>query len=121
MVAEVFTVSLEGSPDTAYLREAADTARNLRGVMGFEPPSWRALVAGVRPEDRDPEDYEPGGIRSGWQHEAASRVEQQFREGLFEHMSSSRRAMVRSQSGPGAGLDYMTCPSNFLTTFSPQL
>ena len=121
MVAELFVRSLEGVPDTPHLREAAEAARNLGGVLGFEPPSCPDLEAGVRPEDREPEDYEPGGIRSGWQHEAASRVEQQFREGLFEHMAVPRKALVRSQGGPGAGLPFTTCPTNFLTTFTPQL
>ena len=120
MVAELFVGSLEGVPDTPHLREAAKAARSIRGVIGFEPPSWPDFEAGVRPEDRDPEDCEPGGIRSGWQHEAASRVEQQFREGLFEHKPVSRKALVRSQGGPGAGLTFTTCPTNFLTTFTPQ-
>ena len=121
MVAELFVGSLEGVPDTPYLREAAEAAKSLGGVMGFEPPSWLDLEAGVRPEDWDPEDCEPGRIRSGWQHEAASQVEQQFREGFFEHMAVPRKALVRSQGGPRAGLPYTTCPTNFFTTFTPQL
>ena len=42
--------------------------------------------------DRDPEDHEPGGSRKGWQHEASSRVEQDFRESLFTRMPPSDRA-----------------------------
>ena len=111
LVAELFVGSLEGVLETLHLWEAAEAARSLRGVMGFEPLSWPDLEVGVRPEDRDPEDCEPGGIRAGWQHEAASRVEQQFREGLFEHMEV-RKALVRSQGGPGAGLPCTTSPTN---------
>ena len=69
--------------------------------MGFEPPLWRALADGVRPDSREPEDYEPGVSRQGWQHEAASRVERQFRDGvLFERSSRSgtdRRKQAQEQ------------------------
>ena len=41
--------------------------------MGFEPPSWEALDSGARPTIREPDEFEPGGVRQGWQHEAASR------------------------------------------------
>ena len=48
--------------------------------MGFETPSWPAVAAGAQPDAREPEDYEPGGARVGWQREAASRVERHFRD-----------------------------------------
>ena len=41
MFAEFFTVSLEGFPDIPHLREAADVARSLRGVMGFDMLWWQ--------------------------------------------------------------------------------
>ena len=108
-VAEQFAASLEGHPDTPYLSEAAVAARSLRGVMGFEPPSWAALATGARPEAREPEEYEPGSVRAGWQHEAASRVERHFRDHqVFPQMEDPRKALVRSQGGPGAGLPF-TC------------
>ena len=37
---------LEGHPETC-LQEAAATLRSLDGVMGFEPPAWRAVLAGA--------------------------------------------------------------------------
>ena len=43
------------------------------GVMGFEPPSWQAVTEVARPEVQPPDEFEPGGVRQGWQHEAASR------------------------------------------------
>ena len=43
------------------------------GVMGFEPPSWQAVAEVARPEIQPPDEFEPGGVRQGWQHEAASR------------------------------------------------
>ena len=36
-------------------------------------------------------------------------------------MAEPRKAMVRSQGGPGAGLAFATCPTNFLKTFTPLL
>ena len=120
-VAERFTVQLEGS-ETPFLGAAAASARALSGTMGFEPPSWRALADGVRPDSREPEDYEPGESRPGWQHEAASRVGRQFRDGvLFERLVPRDRALIRSQAGPGAGLVLKVAPTSFLTKIAPRL
>ena len=111
-VAEQFAASLEGHPDTPHLREAAAAVRSLHGVMRFEPPSWVAVATGARPEAREPEDYEPGSVRAGWQHEAASRVERHFRgEQVFPQMEDPRKALVRSQGGPGAGLHDAQSPT----------
>ena len=50
----------------------------------------------------------------GWQHEAASRVERQFRdEDLFGRLAESERALVRSQSGPGSGVALSPHPYSF--------
>ena len=47
---------------------AAHSARvELSGVMGFEPPSWHAVLRGARPPF--PDEFEPGSGRTGWQHE----------------------------------------------------
>ena len=67
-------------------------------------PSWPALADGARPpSSRDPENNEPGATRSGWQHEAAVRVEQQL---VSNNCSCvfffNERALLRSQSGPGS-------------------
>ena len=43
---------LEGHPNTPSLQAAAGAARSLRGVQGFEPPSWEALAHGARPAPR---------------------------------------------------------------------
>ena len=73
------------------------------------PPSWEALADGQRPPLR-----EPGDFRHGWQHEASSRV-RQHREILLPQLTDSERAMLRSQSGPLAGVPFSTTPSNFLS------
>ena len=43
-----------------------------------------ASAAELRPEVREPEAHEPGCSRQGWQHEAASRVEEEFRKTLVD-------------------------------------
>ena len=49
---------------------AAEARRTLTGVRGFEPPSWQAVAEGLRPVFLLLDEYEPGGVRQGWQHEA---------------------------------------------------
>ena len=112
---------LEGHPDTPCLQAAADAARSLHGVRGFIP-SWEALSHGVRPEPLQPDEFEPGCQRGGWQHEAASRVEVQFRdENLFNRMDNASKAFVRSQGGVGAGLAFSTCPLCRVTRLEPHV
>ena len=46
-----------------------------------------------------------GAQRAGWQHEASSRVEREFRRSsVLNRMSGRDRALLRSQSGPVAGV-----------------
>ena len=73
---------------------------------------------GARPEPREPEHFEPGCTRDGWQHEVASRVEETFRAEDFARMDDPSKALLRSQGGPGAGLALSTCLVSRLTTFS---
>ena len=58
-VAEQLVRQLEGHPATTCLHEAASPARSLDGMLGWSPPSWRALANGERPDMRQPE-----GIRA---------------------------------------------------------
>ena len=91
---------MEGHPDTPCLQAAADAARSFHGVRGFVPPSWEALLHGVKLEPPQPDEFEPGCQRGGWQHEVASRVEVQFRdENLFNRLENAWKALVRSQGG----------------------
>ena len=114
-VANMFLEKLEGWPDTPFLGAAAVSARTLTGTMGFEPPSWRAVP-------QEPDEFEPGISRQGWQHEAASRVKRHFRDRvLFSHMGPRERALVRSQAGAGAGLALTVAPTSHLTRIPPHL
>ena len=121
-VANMFLEKLEGWPDTPFLGAAAVSARTLTGTMGIEPPSWRALADGARPEPQEPDEFVPGISRQGWQHEAASRVERHFRDRvLFSRMAPRERALVRSQAGAGASLALTVAPTSLLTRIPPHL
>ena len=85
------------------------------GAVMARVDSW------LRPP-REPEFHETGGPRVGWQHEAASCVERQFRTTSVPPLHSpSRRAMLRSRSGPAAGVAFSALPSSPLTRFQPAL
>ena len=122
VVAAQMIRSMELGPTIPSLLSLGDAARTILDMGGYEVPSWPALVDGVRPPPRDPENNEPGSSRSGWQHEAAFRVEQQFREQqLLLVLSESERALLRSQSGPGAGSFLTVPPTNPLVRFDSQI
>ena len=74
---------------------------NPRWVDGFEVPSWSAVTAGQRPPIMEVEDREPGVPRP-----RMSRVEQ---------------ALLRSQSGPCAGVPFSACPRSPLTRIDSAL
>ena len=120
-VASQFVYALENDLGGPCLSAAAQARRTLTGVMGFEPPSWQAVAEGARPETQPPDEFEPGGVRPGWQHEAASRTEEHFREVLFDTISDRDRALIRSQAGPGAGVALRVAPTSRLTSIQPHL
>ena len=120
IVAESLVRELEGHPHTPCLRAAQEAPRSLEGVLGWSPPSWSAVRNGARPDTHQPEEFEPSGKR-GWQHEAASRVDQLRDDDLFVRLTDSGQALVRSQGGPGAGLALATCPRCRITRIEPQL
>ena len=102
--------------------ERTRNPNRLAGVPGFVVPCRSALARGVRPPPRGPEDFEPGAQRSGWQHEASFRLEQDFRvTPHFPLLSDSELAFMRSQRGPGVGVALHTTPCNMQTRIEPQL
>ena len=96
-------------------------AGQLSGVAGFQVPSWDDLAHGLRPPELEPDDFEPGGCRGGWQHEGSIRVERQHRASVMVRLTDSERAMLRSQSGPLAGVPFSTPPANFLSRIDSHL
>ena len=110
---------LDGPPS---LMAASRAAGELRGASGFDPPSWQDLANGARPPCHDLDDQEPGVVRHGWQHEAASRVERDVRERrLMPRLADHERALLRSQSGPFAGMAFCAAPASFLTRIGSHL
>ena len=99
-------------PVTPFLSSASPSVGVLRGTMGFNPPTWQSLCEGARPEILEPDEFETGIDRGGWQHEASSRVELQ---------TPQARALVRSQSGPGGSVALTTAPTSVLTKIPPHL
>ena len=122
VVADRILDALNNMDDVESTRSAAVAAHHLSGVEGFEVPSWEALSHGLRPRPHDPEDREPGGFQHGWQHEAASRVERHFRDrNLMTRLAEHEMALLRSQSGPYAGMALSVAPASFLTRIAPAL
>ena len=76
--------------------------------------------ARARPPLRDPLEFEPGGQRDGWPHEAAIRVDFHFRDiSLFSRIPEGARALIRSQAM--AGLAFSETPSTRLTRLEPHV
>ena len=88
----------------------------------FSSLSAVTVTAGQRPPILEVEDREPGVPRLGWQHAAAIRIESSFRtEILMPRMSPVEQALLRSQSGPCAGVAFSICPSSPLTRIDSAL
>ena len=110
MVAATLVAQLSGNPETRYL-SAVREAKHELAFAGFESPSWQAIACGARPARREPEDHEAGTVRRGWQHVAASVVEERAREAMFTRVSDQVKALIRSQGGPGAGAPFTATPT----------
>ena len=120
-VADTMVTSLTNGIGPPSLVSAERARQDLSGVMEFEPPSWLELAHGARPPS-PPADSDPSDWRTGWQHEAASRVEAHHRASvIFPGVDERERALLRSQSGPLAGVPFSTVPRNFDTRLEPHL
>ena len=77
------------------------------------------FASGHRPP-QNLDEFEIDAIRGGWQHEAASRVEREFRDSVvFPSLTDGEKALVRSQSGAGTALS--TVPTHQLVRIDSQL
>ena len=89
----------------------------LTGV-GFESPDWVSLLNGLRPRQPPENQFEPGPVIDGWQFFAAQTVEARFRNTvIWPRLSPSEQALLRSQSGPMAGMPFSCVPSSHLFEF----
>ena len=121
-VATTIVREMSGHSTSTHLNAAARSADQLRGLRGFEVPSWADLAGGLRPLPTNIEEVEPGWFCTGWQHEAASRLEWQHRERhLMPVLADSERALLRAQSGPAAGMSLSAVPSSPQTRIESQL
>ena len=96
-----FVDELKGVPEAEHLRCAALATRRLD--QGFEIHSWTSLMEGARP--RDPEKPQTGWLE-GKVGSTRHRLESvgEFRDvQLFPTIDDAQRALLQSQSGPGAG------------------
>ena len=120
-VADTMVTSLTDGIGPPSFVSAERARRDLSGVMEFEPPTWlewrMERARHPRPRTRTPSDW-----RAGWQHEAASRVEAHHRASVIYPGADEReRALVRSQSGPLAGVPFSTVSRNYDTRLEPHL
>ena len=82
-VAASMVEGLQRVDTTECLRAVARAAEELSRLPGFVLPSWEALANGARPPVREPDQHEPGCQRAGRQHEGSARLEEAFRESLY--------------------------------------
>ena len=83
------------------LAVAATIREDLVNSCYPECPTWQEIATGVRPPQNT--ENEAGEWAHGWQFHACSRLELAHRNDVINSMSSSQLALLRSQSGPGAG------------------
>ena len=119
-VAERLVTQLSSHPWSSCLQAAAEAKSDLT-ASGFEAPFWHALAQGARQPRREPEENEPGIVRRGWQHAAASVVEERAREMMFTTVSDQVKAITRSQGGLGAGAPFTAVPTRRETTIPSHL
>ena len=109
-------------PDTPHLGTAVQVARALEGVQGFEVPSWPALAMGHRPP-QNLDEFEIDAIRGGRGGNMKLLPEWNVTsvKGPFSLALLTGRALLRSQSGSGAGVALSTAPTHPLVRFDSQL
>ena len=120
MVAATLVAQLSGNPETRCLSRQCGRQNMSWQLKGSNHRRGRPLLVEPAPPG-EPEDHEPGTVRRGWQHEAASVVEERAREAMFTGVSDQVKALVRSQGGPGAGAPFTATPTCRETTIPSHL
>lgn len=109
---------LEAAGEQGSVHEAE--LSRIQGINeGIAVPTWRELLNGavvpIQEEGVDPSEFD-----RGWQCFYCSFSEKLFREQkIFPHCSSSRRAMLYSQSGAASSAFLRAIPSDAAFTMSP--
>ena len=115
-VARLIVAQLSGSAEGPHLSGATVSRERLLDVS-YVAPTWIQIADGLRP-NRPEGDGEPGVPRHGWQFFASQAVEDCFfRHGFAPRLTDTQQAMVRSQSGPMAGVPLLAFPTSPLFRF----
>ena len=88
-------------------------------MSGFDCPEWGDVARGLQLGQVALEDPMLGIARRGWQRGAALHAEEQFRTVVvWPRLHPGEQALLRSQSGPLAGVPSSCVPSSAATHFS---
>ena len=121
-VAASVAAALTDPPTHAHHLQGAADSRGFLHSVGFETAEWAALADGLRPTHPSFHDIEPGVPTHGWQFFAARAIEEHFvSSSIVPRLSPTESALLRSQSGPMAGLPFSVVPSSSFARFCPQL
>ena len=110
-VANMIVDVLATGPVTPTLNALAQSDFAVRGVQGFDPPSWQALSHGARPPQREPDVNQAslGAVGNMRRLRGLSNVSAKRK--FFPASLLNEKAMLRSQSGPRAGVALSAVPS----------
>ena len=121
-IAEIMSEALSNPPATAVHLQGVVQSRSSLATVGFTTPDWNSLLQGLRPRQPELDELDPGVPSHGWQFFAALSVEHHFRShSVWPRLTPTEQALLRSQSGPMAGLPFSSIPTSSLSRFPPQL
>ena len=84
-------------------------------------PGWMELADGLRPGQSVEVTFGPGIFNFGWQFYAARALDARCRAQVLSRMLPSDRALLRSQSCPGAGAAFTAIPTDRLLRIEPSI
>ena len=114
----LFLREVSGEPAALCIRELLGAKQTLEDEGCSRMPSWEEAAQGAKAPY--PEDLDAGEWRRGWQYHASSARELHFSERVVLPASSrSRRAMLLSGSGRGAGRWRSALPTSPGTSLKP--
>ena len=120
VIADQLCVALQRGDGGPHVVAVAH-CRELLITSGFDCPEWGDVARGLQPGQVALEDPMLGIARRGWQRGAALHVEEQFRTVVvWPRLHPSEQALLRSQSGPSAGVPFSCVPSSAATRFESQ-
>ena len=108
-------------PATAVQLQGVVRSRSSLATVGFTTPNWNSLWQGLRPRQPELDELDPGVPSHGWQFFAALSVEHHFRScSVWPRLTPTEQTLLRSQSGPVAGLPFFFHPDFVALAFSPS-